>query len=59
MMLIGSMTLQQALQREIEDSKRWIERTLDDSIYKRDLQKRIELIDWVLDNMKKSDINND
>jgi hypothetical protein len=30
-MLIGSMTIQQALQREIEDSKRWIEWTQEDS----------------------------
>jgi hypothetical protein len=46
------MSIQQALQKEIEESKRWTEIEKDDSTYKRDLQKRIELINWVLDNMK-------
>jgi len=50
------MSIQQTLQKEIEDSKRWIEVEKDDSTYKRDLQKRIELINWVLDNMKNPDI---
>jgi len=54
-MLIGSMTIQQALQREIEDSKRCIECTQEDSTYKRDLYKRVELIIWVLEQMKNSD----
>jgi hypothetical protein len=31
-------------QKEIEESKRWLEVEKDDSTYKRDLQKRIELI---------------
>jgi len=38
------MSIQQALQSEIEDSKRWIECTQEDSTYRRDLIKRIELI---------------
>ena len=50
------MTIQQTLQKEIEESKRWIEVEKDDSTYKRDLKKRIELINWVLDNMKNPDI---
>ena len=50
------MSIQQALQNEIEDSKRWIECTLEDSTYKRDLTRRIELINWVLEKMKKPDI---
>jgi hypothetical protein len=41
------MSIQQKLQNEIEDSKRWIEVEKDDSTYRRDLQKRIELINWV------------
>jgi hypothetical protein len=41
---------------EIQDSNRWIELEKDDSTYKRDLQKRIELINWVLENVKKRDI---
>ena len=49
------MSIQQALQKEIEESKKWIECTLDDSTYKRDLAKRIELINWVLENMKNPD----
>ena len=49
------MSIEQTLLQEIEESKRWIEVEKDDSTYKRDLQKRIELINWVLDNMKNSD----
>jgi hypothetical protein len=37
------MSIQQALQKEIEVSKKWIECTQEDSTYKRDLIKRIEL----------------
>jgi hypothetical protein len=51
------MSIQQALQKEIEESKKWIECTLEDSTYKRDLYKRIELINWVLENMKNPEIN--
>ena len=40
------------LQKEIQDSKIWIERDKDESTYKRDLKKRIELMIWVLENMK-------
>jgi hypothetical protein len=50
------MSIQQALQREIEDSKKWIECTQEDSTYKRDLYKRIELINWVLEKMNNPDI---
>jgi hypothetical protein len=48
------MSIQQTLQKEIEESKRWFEIEKDDSTYKRDLAKRIELINWVLENMKNS-----
>jgi hypothetical protein len=44
------------LHKEIEESKRWFEIEKNDSTNKRDLQKRIELINWVLDNMKNPDI---
>ena len=37
------MTLEQALQKEIEDSQRWLNLEKDESIY-RDFAKRIELI---------------
>jgi hypothetical protein len=50
------MSIQQALQKEIEESKRWLEVEKDDTIYRRDLQKRIELINWVLENMNNPDI---
>jgi len=47
-----TMTVKQILQKEIDESKRWIDRETEDSTYKRDLKKRIELINWVLENMK-------
>jgi len=51
------MTLEQTLQNEIKDSQRWIEIEKENSTYKRDLKKRVELINWVLENMKNSDID--
>jgi len=51
------MYTEQILLKEIEESKRWLEVEKDDSTYKRDLQKRIELISWVLENMKNPDIH--
>ena len=47
-----SMSLEQTLQKEIDESKKWLDRENDDSTYKRDLEKRIELMNWVLENMK-------
>ena len=49
------MDAQQTLLKEIEDSKMWCDRVKDNT-YKRDLKKRIELINWVLENMKNPDI---
>jgi hypothetical protein len=43
------MGIEQTLQKEIEESKRWIDTA--DGVYKRDLITRIELINWVLENM--------
>ena len=51
------MSTEQILLKEIEESKRWFEIEKDDSTYNRDLQKRIELINWVLDKMKSPDIS--
>jgi hypothetical protein len=51
-MLIPSMTIEQTLLQEIEDSQRWFNLQQDESTYKKDLAKRIELINWVLENMK-------
>jgi len=38
------MTVEQILQKEIEESKTWLDRENEESMYKRDLQKRIELL---------------
>ena len=51
------MTIEQLLQDEIQDAKRWIGIEIDESTYKRNLVKRVELINWVLEQMKKPDIN--
>jgi len=51
------MTVDQLLQKEIKDSQLWLSREKDESTYKRDLKKRIDLINWVLENMKNSEIN--
>jgi hypothetical protein len=51
------MTIERTLLQEIEESKRWFNLEKDESTYKRDLAKRIELINWALDNMKNPEIN--
>ena len=56
-MLIQSVTIEQTLLQDIEESKRWLNLEKDESTYKRDLMKRIELINWVLENMKYPEIN--
>ncbi|HEY9399364.1 MAG TPA: hypothetical protein VIP29_05670 [Nitrososphaeraceae archaeon] len=50
------MTVEQTLLQEIEESRKWINIEKDDTTYKRDLAKRIELINWVLENMNNPDI---
>ena len=50
------MSIEQRLQNEIQQSKRWIDIEKEDSTYKRELAKRIELINWVLENMNNPDI---
>ena len=50
------MSIEQRLQNEIQQSKRWIDIEKEDSTYKRDLAKRNELINWVLENMNNPDI---
>jgi hypothetical protein len=50
------VTVDQILQQEIKDTQVWLSREKDESIYKRDLKKRIELINWVLENMKNPDV---
>ncbi len=46
------MTLDQILRQEINDSELWLSREKEESIYKRDLKEKIELINRVLQNMK-------
>ena len=50
------MSIEQTLLQEIEESKRWLNLEKEESTYKRDLAKRIELINWVLENIKNPDI---
>ena len=50
------MTVDQILQQEIKDTEVYLNREQEESVYKRDLKKRIELINWVLENMKKTDV---
>jgi len=51
------VTLDQILQQEIKDSQIWLSREKEESIYKRDLKKRIEIINWALKNMKNPNVD--
>ena len=51
------MTIEQILLQEIEESQRALNGPNDDTIYRRDQSKWIQLLNWVLENMKNSDIN--
>jgi hypothetical protein len=51
------MPIEQTVLKEIEQSQRQLNGANDDTIYRRDRSKRIELINWVLENMKSPDIN--
>jgi hypothetical protein len=48
------MSIQQTLEDEIKDAQKWLKGEKEESIYRRDLRKRIELINWVLEEMKKT-----
>jgi hypothetical protein len=50
------MSIEQRLQKEIQESNKLLERPIDSTIYRCDLAKRIELVSWVLENM--NDRNN-
>jgi uncharacterized protein YicC (UPF0701 family) len=50
------VTIEQTLKTEIDESKIWLDRETEESTYKRDLQKRIELINWILENMKNPNV---
>ena len=49
------MGMEQTFQKEFEESKRWVDTA--EGVYKRDLITRIELINWVLENMKNPNSN--
>ena len=49
------MSIEQTLLAELQDSKRWLDIEKDYSTFRRDLVRRIELINWVLENMKNPD----
>ena len=51
------MSVQETLQKDIEEAQKWLRVQKDESTYRRALRKRIELINWVLEEMKKPDIN--
>jgi hypothetical protein len=46
------MTIEQTLLQEIHESKKALDGAIDDTIYRRDHSKRIELINWVLEHLK-------
>ena len=50
------MTVDQILLQVIKDTEVWLSREKEESVYKRDLKKRIELIKWVLQNMKNPNV---
>jgi uncharacterized protein YicC (UPF0701 family) len=50
------MALDQILRQEIKNSELWLSRTKEESTYKQDLKKRIELINWILGNMKNPNV---
>ena len=45
------MTVNQVLKKGLEESELWLNREKEESTYKRDLRKRIELINWILSNI--------
>jgi hypothetical protein len=49
------MGIEQTLQKEIQESKRWVDTA--EGVYKLDLIARIDLINWVLDTMKNPNRN--
>ena len=55
-MQIQSMSIEQTLLQEMEETKRWLSLEKDVSSHKRDLAKRIGLINCVLEKMNNPDI---
>lgn len=46
----------QTLQKELEDSELWLGREKEESTYKSDLRKKIELLNWLLENIKNPNV---
>lgn len=51
------MSVNQVFKRELQDTELWLSREKDESTYRRDLKKRIELITWALENMQNPNSN--
>ena len=51
------MNVQLTLLNEIQVAKKWLAVQKEENTYKRDLGKRIELLNWVLENMKNPDVH--
>ena len=51
-----NMNVEQILEKDLEESKLWLSREREESTYKRDLTKRIELLSWAIKNMKNSNM---
>lgn len=51
-LIILEWGVRQTLQKELEESELWLSREKEESTYRRDLRKRIELLNWVIGNIK-------
>ena len=51
------MTLENVLKNDLEESKLWLSREREKSTYRRELTKRIELLSWVLEDLKNPEIH--
>jgi hypothetical protein len=50
------VSIEQTLQNDIEESTRALSGAIDDTIFRQEHSKRIELIYWVLENMKNPNV---
>lgn len=51
------MALENVLKNDLEESKLWLSREREKSTYRRELTKRIELLSWVLEDLKNPEIH--
>ena len=52
-----NMNVEQILKNDLEESKLWLSREREKSTYRRELTKRIELLSWVLEDLKNPEIH--